>query len=40
MTDQEITDYYDSHPNLTLAELAQMTGKTVQELKKILMGDA
>lgn len=40
MTDQEINDYYDSHLNLTLAELARMTGRTVQELKKILMGDA
>lgn len=38
MTDQEIIDYYDSNPNLTLAELARMTGKTVAELKKILMG--
>ena len=38
MTDQEINDYYDSHLNLTLAELARMTGKTIAELKKILMG--
>ena len=40
MTDQEINDYYDSHLNMTLAELSKMTGKTIAELKKILMGDA
>lgn len=38
MTDQEIIDYYDSHLNLTLAELSRMTGKTIAQLKKILMG--
>jgi hypothetical protein len=37
--DEEINDYYDSHPDLTLAQLARMTGKTVAELKKILMGE-
>jgi hypothetical protein len=37
-TDEEINEYYDQNPNLTLAQLARMTGKTVEELKKILMG--
>jgi len=37
MTIEEIRDYYDTNPNLTLAELARMTGETVQSLKKILM---
>jgi hypothetical protein len=37
MTDQEICDLYDSHPMLTLAELARITGKSVAELKKLLM---
>lgn len=40
MTDQEINEYYDSHLNMTLADLSRMTGKTIAELKKILMGDA
>ena len=40
MTDSEIIDFYDQNPNLTLAELARMTGKTVAQLKKILMGAA
>ena len=39
MTNEEISDYYDSHPNLTLAQLSRMTGKSVEELKKILMGE-
>lgn len=38
MSDSEIREFFDSNPNLTLAELARMTGKTVPQLKKILMG--
>jgi hypothetical protein len=34
----EIVDYYDSHLNLTLRELSDMTGKSVAELKKIILG--
>ena len=37
MTNQEICDMYDMHPNITLRELAGITGKSVRELKKILM---
>jgi hypothetical protein len=37
MTDEEINDYYDSHPNLTLAQLSRMTGKSIEQLKRILM---
>jgi hypothetical protein len=36
-TNEEIAAYFDAIPNLTLATLAGMTGKTVAELKKILM---
>lgn len=36
-TPQEIRDYYDSRPNLTLVELARRTGRTVFDLKRILM---
>ena len=36
--EQKIRDYYDSHLNMTMAELARITGKTIAELKKILMG--
>jgi len=39
MTNQEIKDLYDSHPNVTLRQLACYTGKTVAELKQILLGD-
>lgn len=38
MTDQQIIDFYDQNLNLTLAQLAAITGKTVPELKRILMG--
>ena len=36
MSPDEIREYYDSHPNLTLATLARMTGRTIDELKRIL----
>lgn len=38
MTNDEICDLYDTNPNMTLAELARLTGKTIAELKRILMG--
>ena len=38
-TNEEINEYYDQHPDLTLATLSRMTGKSVSELKKILMGE-
>lgn len=37
MTDQEIIDLFDSS-NMTLAELARISGKTVAQLKTLLMG--
>ena len=37
--DADIQDYFDSHPNLTLQQLARMTRKSVAELKKILMSE-
>jgi len=36
MTNQQICDFYDNNPNLTLAQLAQMTRLTVDQLKTIL----
>jgi len=36
MTAQEIVDVFDS-TNITLAELARMSGRSVKDLKKILM---
>jgi hypothetical protein len=38
MTDNQIIEYFDSHLNVTLAELAKLTGRTVPQLKKLLMG--
>ena len=40
MTHTEIIDYYDTHPDLTLAEFSRMTGLSIQQLKNILMGQA
>ena len=37
MTDQEIIDLFDA-TNITLAELAAISGRTVRALKKLLMG--
>ena len=36
-TNAEIAAMFDANPNLTLARLSAMTGKTVKELKRILM---
>lgn len=38
-TPAEIVEYYDQHLNLTLRELADMTGRTIPALKKIIMAD-
>jgi len=37
MTNEDIMDLYDSNPDMTLQQLSRMTGKTVTELKRILM---
>lgn len=37
MTYDQIRDYFDTHPDVTLAQLSRMTGLTVAELKRILM---
>jgi hypothetical protein len=39
-TPAEIVHYYDTHLNLTLRELSDMTGRSVAELKKLIMGGA
>jgi len=36
MTDEQIVDLFDS-TNITLAELARLSGRTVKELKILLM---
>lgn len=38
MTKQDICDLYDSKPDLTLAQLSRISGKSVAQLKQILMG--
>ena len=38
MTNKDIQAFYDQHINMTLAELSRITGKTVAQLKSILMG--
>ena len=37
MTNEQIRHYYDTHLNMTLKELSQMTGKTIAELKRIIL---
>ena len=37
MTDQQIIDYFDTHWDVTLAELSRMSGRSVKELKKLLL---
>ena len=40
MTDQEIIDMFDRDLKITLAELGRMSGRSVKDVKKILMKDA
>jgi hypothetical protein len=35
--DDEIRAYYDRFPNMLLSQLSTITGKSIKELKKILM---
>jgi len=37
VTDEQIIEMFDEFPNLFLHEIALMAGKSVPELKKILM---
>lgn len=38
MSNDEIIDLFDS-TNITLGELAQLSGRSVKELKNLLMGE-
>ena len=38
MTDHQIIELFDGS-NITLAELSARSGRTVKQLKKLLMGD-
>jgi hypothetical protein len=38
-TPAQIVEYYDSHLNLTLRELSDMTGRTIAALKKMILAD-
>jgi hypothetical protein len=37
MTNEEIKQLYDSNLNMTLAGLSRLTGKSINELKRILL---
>jgi len=37
MSDQEIRDLYDASPDMTLRELSALTGRSIRELKQILL---
>lgn len=36
-SDDDIIHYFDTHWNVSLSELSRMTGRSVKELKKLLM---
>lgn len=38
-SDEEICDYFDTHPNVLLSELASMSGWSLEYIKRTLMGD-
>ena len=37
LTNQQIKELYDSHLNMTLKELSNLTGLSIQSLKKIIL---
>ena len=37
MSNDEIRDLFDTSPNMTVAQLARIAGKTVDQIKRILM---
>ena len=37
MTKQEIRDMFDTNPNMTIANLARIAGKSTEQIKRILM---
>jgi len=37
LTNQQIKELYDSHLNMTLKELSNFTGLSIQALKKIIL---
>lgn len=38
MTDNQIIAIYDANLNMTLSELSRITGKSINQLKSILLG--
>ena len=36
-SDEEICDYFDTHPNVLISELAQMSGHSTSYVKRVLM---
>lgn len=38
MTDNQIIALYDANLNMTLSELSRITGKSINQLKSILLG--
>lgn len=37
MTKQEICEMFDTNPNMTIATLARIAGKSTEQIKRILM---
>mgnify|MGYP003639627427 CR=1 FL=1 len=37
LCDEEIVDLFDLNPDLTIAEISEMTGKSTSELKQLIM---
>ena len=37
MTNADIRDMFDTNPNMTIAQLARIAGKTTEQIKRILM---
>jgi hypothetical protein len=38
-SDDDICDYFDTHPNILISELARMAGHSTDYIKRTLYGD-
>lgn len=38
-TDEQIIELFDQNPNMLMSEISQATGKSIKQLKSILMGE-
>ena len=38
-TPKDVCDYFDSHPNVTIRQISYLSGHSIADVKRILMGN-